>query len=315
MSNYGQQPPPYGSNPYGAQPYGQPGQPYGQPPQPYGQPQPPYGGPPNPYAPPQPGQGPGQPAGYPGQPGYPPQGQWPGQGPTGDPSMPPSRPKVAQRSIPVVTLETFPGRTVTGVLGEVVGVVARSRELPRELRTPNPVDGYASMLTRSRQDAVDRMVAMAEASGADAVLGLRFDCSEITQSLSEVSAYGTAVTLSPAAGGEAGGAVGEAGEAGGAVGQAAGASADVSSGEGRHGDREVEPLTPPDFVGQPDFDQADAAGTDDPRSGPVPHDDDSPTPVKQQGARGTEQSPTTAPGDTPAPGQPWPPGEWPAQRS
>jgi hypothetical protein len=36
---------------------------------------------------------------------------------------------------------------------------------------------------------------MAEAAGADAVVGLRFDCSEITQSLSEVAAYGTAVTL------------------------------------------------------------------------------------------------------------------------
>jgi hypothetical protein len=38
---------------------------------------------------------------------------------------------------------------------------------------------------------------MAQAAGADAVVGLRFDCSEITQSLSEVAAYGTAVTLVP----------------------------------------------------------------------------------------------------------------------
>ena len=51
------------------------------------------------------------------------------------------------------------------------------------------------MLTESRQDAVGRLVEMAEAAGADAVLGLRFDCSEITQSLSEVAAYGTAVKL------------------------------------------------------------------------------------------------------------------------
>jgi hypothetical protein len=41
------------------------------------------------------------------------------------------------------------------------------------------------------------MVEMAQAGGADAVVGLRFDCSEITQSLSEVAAYGTAVTLVP----------------------------------------------------------------------------------------------------------------------
>jgi hypothetical protein len=59
------------------------------------------------------------------------------------------------------------------------------------------VDGYVTMLTESRQDAVGALVAMAEAAGADAVVGLRFDCSEITQSLSEVAAYGTAVRLVP----------------------------------------------------------------------------------------------------------------------
>jgi hypothetical protein len=59
------------------------------------------------------------------------------------------------------------------------------------------VDGYVVMLTDSRQDAVARMVEMAMGAGADAIVGLRFDCSEITQSLSEVAAYGTAVTLVP----------------------------------------------------------------------------------------------------------------------
>ena len=47
-----------------------------------------------------------------------------------------------------------------------------------------------------------RLVEMAEAAGADAVLGLKFDCSEITQSLSEVAAYGTAVRLVALEGGE-----------------------------------------------------------------------------------------------------------------
>ena len=56
------------------------------------------------------------------------------------------------------------------------------------------------MLTRSRQDAISRAVEMAESAGADAILGLRFDCSEITQNMSEVVAYGTAVKLVPLAG-------------------------------------------------------------------------------------------------------------------
>ena len=189
MSNYGQQPPygqnPYGQppqNPYGQQPppYGQPsapgrpGQqaPYGQPPQqPYGQPQQPYGQPPAPY----------------GQPPQP--GQWTPQPPIA------KKPTLVTRTLPVVTMEHLPGREISAVLGEVVGVVARTRELRPDLRTGNPVDGYVTMLTESRQDAVGALVAMAEAAGAHAVVGLRFDCSEITQSLSEVAAYGTAVRL------------------------------------------------------------------------------------------------------------------------
>ena len=82
----------------------------------------------------------------------------------------------------------------------MIGVVARTRELRPDLRGGNPVDGYVTMLTESRQEAVGRLVEMAEAAGADAVVGLRFDCSEITQSLSEVAAYGTAVGLVPTPG-------------------------------------------------------------------------------------------------------------------
>jgi uncharacterized protein YbjQ (UPF0145 family) len=99
--------------------------------------------------------------------------------------------------LPVVTMETVPGREISSVVGDVVGVVARTRELRPDLRGGHPMDGYVVMLTDSRQDAVARMVEMAQAAGADAVVGLRFDCSEITQSLSEVAAYGTAVTLVP----------------------------------------------------------------------------------------------------------------------
>ena len=84
----------------------------------------------------------------------------------------------------------------------MVGVVARGRDLPPELRGGGLEAGYVSMLTRSRQDAVARAVEMAESAGADAVLGLRFDCSEITQNLSEVIAYGTAVKLVPLPGEE-----------------------------------------------------------------------------------------------------------------
>ena len=101
------------------------------------------------------------------------------------------------RAISVDTTAAVPGREIAAVIGDVVGVVVRPRELPPELRVGNPLDGYATMLTRSRQDAVTKMIDMAVAAGADAVIGFGYDCSEITQSLSEVAAYGTAVKLAP----------------------------------------------------------------------------------------------------------------------
>lgn len=195
MSTYGQNP--YGQNPYGQpqqpqQPYGQPQQPYGRPAQPY-PPQQPYGQPQQPYPPQQPGYG--QPQQPYGQQGYPQPQQPPAQPPQQQWPVLPAKPALVDRPLIVVTMDSVPGREVTSVLGDVVGVVARSRELPREARTGSPIDAYTSMLTQSRQDAVARLVEMAEAAGANAVVGLRFDCSEITQSLSEVAAYGTAVVL------------------------------------------------------------------------------------------------------------------------
>ena len=199
MSNYGQQPP-YGQPPYGQQP-----NPYGQPPQPYGQPgrpaQPPYGQQPAPYGQ-QPGYPPQQPYAQPGQ-GQPPAQAPYGQTPYGQPGQPgqwtpqPPTPRLGlvKRPIVVVTMDAVPGREIDEVLGDVVGVVARTRELRPDLRSGNPIDGYVTMLTQSRQDAVSKLVEMAQAAGADAVVGLRFDCSEITQSLSEVAAYGTAIRL------------------------------------------------------------------------------------------------------------------------
>ncbi len=171
MSNYPEQPP-YGppgqQAPHAPQPY--PG-PYGQQPG-YGQPpQPGYGQPPNPYGQAQP---------------------W---------TPPPAAPATLRRqALPVVTLDHIPGREIVEVIGAAVGVVARSRELRPDLRGGAVIEGYATMLSDSRQDALSRLVATAQEAGADAVVGLRFDCSEITQSLSEVAAYGTAVKLGPPGG-------------------------------------------------------------------------------------------------------------------
>jgi uncharacterized protein YbjQ (UPF0145 family) len=57
---------------------------------------------------------------------------------------------------------------------------------------------YTQMLEEARKHAVDRMVQNAQAMGANAVVMMRFDSSEMGQTMSEIVAYGTAVTLDAA---------------------------------------------------------------------------------------------------------------------
>ena len=68
------------------------------------------------------------------------------------------KPGLMERALPVVTMDVLPGREIAEVVGDVVGVMARNRELPPELRSGNVQDGYATMLTDSRQAAVTKMV-------------------------------------------------------------------------------------------------------------------------------------------------------------
>jgi uncharacterized protein YbjQ (UPF0145 family) len=59
------------------------------------------------------------------------------------------------------------------------------------------VAGYTKLLTDSRNQARERMWHEARAKGANAVVAMRFDCNEIGDVMSEVAAYGTAVTVEP----------------------------------------------------------------------------------------------------------------------
>jgi uncharacterized protein YbjQ (UPF0145 family) len=56
---------------------------------------------------------------------------------------------------------------------------------------------YTAMLEEARRHAMDRMVQTASLMGANAVVMMRFDSSEIGQTMSEIVAYGTAVVLEP----------------------------------------------------------------------------------------------------------------------
>jgi uncharacterized protein YbjQ (UPF0145 family) len=101
----------------------------------------------------------------------------------------------------VVTTEGIPGYEVRAVIGEVVGVTAR---------TFNPfIEGVKSLngrlnpqlvrlLAQIRQEAVAHMVDAAERRGANAIIGMRFDNRDVTSAWREVCAYGTAVLVASA---------------------------------------------------------------------------------------------------------------------
>jgi len=98
----------------------------------------------------------------------------------------------------VVTTETVPGYDVTDVLGEVMGVVARTRNPYAEgvkalSGEVNPA--VASALTGWREEAVTNMARAAHRRGANAVVGMRFDHRDISGSWTELCAYGTAVRV------------------------------------------------------------------------------------------------------------------------
>ncbi|RME15849.1 MAG: YbjQ family protein [Alphaproteobacteria bacterium] len=100
--------------------------------------------------------------------------------------------------IPVLTTDSFPGREVVP-LGLVRGSTVRAKHIGSDIVAGlrNLVGGeikeYAALLAGAREQALDRMVAEAEALGADAVIAVRFETSTIAQAASEILAYGTAV--------------------------------------------------------------------------------------------------------------------------
>ena len=98
-------------------------------------------------------------------------------------------------------LESVPGRTIVRHRGLVQGSTVRSKHVGRDLLAglKNFVGGelraYTELLNESRTEALERMVAQAQAVGANAVVNVRFSTSNIAAGAAEVMAYGTAVVL------------------------------------------------------------------------------------------------------------------------
>ena len=101
----------------------------------------------------------------------------------------------------VVTTENVAGYRVKETKGQVFGVVVRSRGLGGNIMAGlrslagGEITEYTQMLEEARRHAVDRLVQNATVMGANAIIMMRFDSSEIGQTMSEIVAYGTAVVL------------------------------------------------------------------------------------------------------------------------
>jgi len=101
----------------------------------------------------------------------------------------------------VVTTENVVGYQVEKVIGQVFGVVVRSRGLGGNIVASfrslvgGEIKEYTEMLEDARKSAIDRLIRNAHAMGANAVVMARFDSSEVGQNMSEIVAYGPAVVL------------------------------------------------------------------------------------------------------------------------
>jgi uncharacterized protein YbjQ (UPF0145 family) len=111
--------------------------------------------------------------------------------------------KVVTQSIMLLTSNYAPGYRTDKVLGLVYGITVRSRGLGGNLiaglRTiaGGEIVEYTELAHQARQQALDRLAEQATAMGANAVLSVMFDSSELGQTMEEIIAFGTAVVISP----------------------------------------------------------------------------------------------------------------------
>jgi uncharacterized protein YbjQ (UPF0145 family) len=104
----------------------------------------------------------------------------------------------------ISTMNDVPGHEVTEVIGEVFGLTVRSRNIGAQIGAGlksiigGELKGMTKQLASSRQDAIARLSEAAAEMGANCVLAMRFDVSDLggNTMASEICAYGTAVKIS-----------------------------------------------------------------------------------------------------------------------
>jgi uncharacterized protein YbjQ (UPF0145 family) len=101
----------------------------------------------------------------------------------------------------VVSTPYVPGHRIVRTVGVTWGLIVRSRGLGRNITAGlrsivgGEIHEYTELLNQSREQALDRLKAHAQAIGANAVVSMRFDSSEMGDTMTELLAYGTAVVV------------------------------------------------------------------------------------------------------------------------
>lgn len=104
----------------------------------------------------------------------------------------------------ITTAFELSGQRVVKNLGVVRGIIVRSRSIVGSIGASlqTILGGNITILTnlceKARQDALDQTIAHAQALGANAIIGLRYDATELMPGVTEVLCYGTAVLVEPA---------------------------------------------------------------------------------------------------------------------
>ncbi|MGH2936304.1 MAG: YbjQ family protein [Gaiellaceae bacterium] len=101
----------------------------------------------------------------------------------------------------VTTMNDIPGYEVDEVFGEVMGLTVRSRNVGSQIGAQlksilgGELKGMTKSLVDSRHEVMERMQLEAEEKGANAIIAMRFDTSEMGPNWTEICAYGTAVRV------------------------------------------------------------------------------------------------------------------------
>jgi uncharacterized protein YbjQ (UPF0145 family) len=103
----------------------------------------------------------------------------------------------------MVSTPYLPGYRVSRVIGITFGLIVRSRGLGRNIvagfrsLAGGEITEYTQLLEQSRHEAITRLAQHAQSLGANAVLSVGFDTSEMSEIMTEIMAYGTAVVVEP----------------------------------------------------------------------------------------------------------------------